>query len=177
MAFSFSSKSLTERLPETVRVSPVSSVTVPLKTPVIISGSSTPVIVTVTTCSVPSAEIAVKLSSIEELLPKFWTALFVLSAEYAQEPSVSKLNKPIPAVPKVFDCSTKTAWFASESEMFNIPLAVKKSSESSVKLAANEPVITPTSLVPVIVTVTIWVTPSVDSTVKLSEIVSPSAKL
>ena len=39
--------------------------------------------------------------------------------------------------------------------MFNIPLAVKKSSESSVKLAANEPVITPTSLVPVIVTVTI----------------------
>ena len=61
--------------------------------------------------------------------------------------------------------------------MFNIPLAVKKSSESSVKLAANEPVITPTSLVPVIVTVTIWLTPSVDSTVKLSEIVSPSAKL
>ena len=164
-------------MPETVRVSPVSSVTVPLKTPVIISGSSMPVIVTVTTCSVPSAETAVKLSSIEELTLIFWMALFVLSAEYAQEPSVSKLNKPTPAVPKVFDCSMKTAWFASESEMFNIPLAVKKSSESSVKLAANEPVITPTSLVPVIVTVTIWVTPSVDSTLKLSEIVSPSAKL
>ena len=79
------------------------------------------------------------------------------------------LKLPKPPLPDTLLCGTKEAGRLSTSLTLRVPLVLRSEARlPSVTDLVVSPLITAASLVPVMVTLTTWVVPSLPATVKLS---------
>src|SRR3569833_526471 len=171
---------LTVGVPDVALLTPLASTTLPALVPVITAASFCPLIVTVTTCAVPSSEYTVNESVIELPTLSACTAASSSLRVYVHAPSAVTSNVPCPLADAA---PAATAWNALElstSADVRVPVAVAvpgvplPTPPASTTLQPVTPLMTAASLRPSIVTVTSCAVPSSEYTVNVSRMDSPT---